>query len=118
FFFSSRRRHTRCLSDWSSDVCSSDLTLVGTVTADGAGSWSYTLTAGQALAQGGHTATATAVDAAGNRSAPSGAASFTVDLTAPPPPLVQAPADGAHVATLHPTISGTAESGAAVQVTV
>src|SRR5258705_9060350 len=27
FFFSSRRRHTRCLSDWSSDVCSSDLDL-------------------------------------------------------------------------------------------
>src|SRR5471030_2439889 len=27
FFFSSRRRHTRCLSDWSSDVCSSDLGL-------------------------------------------------------------------------------------------
>src|SRR5205814_3384712 len=25
FLFSSRRRHTRCLSDWSSDVCSSDL---------------------------------------------------------------------------------------------
>src|ERR1039458_1651872 len=25
FFFSSRRRHTRGLSDWSSDVCSSDL---------------------------------------------------------------------------------------------
>src|SRR5262245_64300059 len=25
FFFSSIRRHTRCLSDWSSDVCSSDL---------------------------------------------------------------------------------------------
>src|ERR1039458_6976852 len=25
FFFSSTRRHTRCLSDWSSDVCSSDL---------------------------------------------------------------------------------------------
>src|SRR5262245_29832054 len=24
FFFSSRRRHTICLSDWSSDVCSSD----------------------------------------------------------------------------------------------
>src|SRR5258705_3432935 len=28
FFFSSRRRHTRCLSDWSSDVCSSDLSTV------------------------------------------------------------------------------------------
>src|SRR5438132_437711 len=27
FFFSSRRRHTRSLCDWSSDVCSSDLTI-------------------------------------------------------------------------------------------
>src|SRR5262249_59962815 len=27
FFFSSRRRHTRLVSDWSSDVCSSDLWL-------------------------------------------------------------------------------------------
>src|SRR5262249_59046824 len=29
FFFSSRRRHTRLVSDWSSDVCSSDLGRVG-----------------------------------------------------------------------------------------
>src|SRR6266496_5781659 len=29
FFFSSRRRHTRSLRDWSSDVCSSDLELAG-----------------------------------------------------------------------------------------
>src|SRR5438105_10393890 len=29
FFFSSRRRHTRSTRDWSSDVCSSDLVLVG-----------------------------------------------------------------------------------------
>src|SRR2546429_7181511 len=28
FFFSSRRRHTRCSRDWSSDVCSSDLPLM------------------------------------------------------------------------------------------
>src|SRR5204862_2615682 len=28
FFFSSRRRHTRSLRDWSSDVCSSDLSIV------------------------------------------------------------------------------------------
>src|SRR5215211_8307830 len=28
FFFSSRRRHTRSLCDWSSDVCSSDLLLL------------------------------------------------------------------------------------------
>src|SRR5574341_1023683 len=27
FFFSSRRRHTRLVGDWSSDVCSSDLSL-------------------------------------------------------------------------------------------
>src|SRR5258706_8829645 len=29
FFFSSRRRHTRLVSDWSSDVCSSDLLDLG-----------------------------------------------------------------------------------------
>src|SRR2546429_6570276 len=28
FFFSSRRRHTRCSRDWSSDVCSSDLSFL------------------------------------------------------------------------------------------
>src|SRR3989449_5915398 len=28
FFFPSRRRHTRCSRDWSSDVCSSDLHLL------------------------------------------------------------------------------------------
>src|SRR5205814_7351980 len=39
FFFSSRRRHTRCLSDWSSDVCSSDLgiDLTGARLYDGSG---------------------------------------------------------------------------------
>ena len=31
FFFSSRRRHTRLVSDWSSDVCSSDLGWVGSL---------------------------------------------------------------------------------------
>src|SRR5699024_11969620 len=31
FFFSSRRRHTRSKRDWSSDVCSSDLTLVNEI---------------------------------------------------------------------------------------
>src|SRR5437762_9857228 len=29
FFFSSRRRHTRYIGDWSSDVCSSDLRTMG-----------------------------------------------------------------------------------------
>src|SRR2546422_5696761 len=41
FFFSSRRRHTRCSRDWSSDVCSSDLSSLG--------QWaSYTMSGGQA----------------------------------------------------------------------
>src|SRR2546429_4077015 len=31
FFFSSRRRHTRCSRDWSSDVCSSDLVPCGSL---------------------------------------------------------------------------------------
>src|SRR5205814_6310005 len=35
-FFSSRRRHTRCLSDWSSDVCSSDLFHLSWQSADAA----------------------------------------------------------------------------------
>src|SRR6266403_3045410 len=34
FFFSSRRRHTRSLRDWSSDVCSSDLPEAEVVEAD------------------------------------------------------------------------------------
>src|SRR5437763_10935817 len=34
FFFSSRRRHTRYIGDWSSDVCSSDLGTQLAVVAD------------------------------------------------------------------------------------
>src|SRR2546429_7073998 len=37
FFFSSRRRHTRCSRDWSSGVCSSDLNRMHVVTIDGIG---------------------------------------------------------------------------------
>src|SRR5256884_606715 len=36
FFFSSRRRHTRCSRDWSSDVCSSDLVSCSKPAASGA----------------------------------------------------------------------------------
>src|SRR2546422_2267598 len=50
FFFSSRRRHTRCSRDWSSDVCSSDLcasaptTLVdGALAQQAAGLTAYTM---------------------------------------------------------------------------
>src|SRR5258705_1737556 len=46
FFFPSRRRHTRCLSDWSSDVCSSDLltTTPATVTNSPSATFSFTAT--------------------------------------------------------------------------
>src|SRR5437762_3416187 len=37
FFFSSRRRHTRYIGDWSSDVCSSDL--ICTATRGGSTRW-------------------------------------------------------------------------------
>src|SRR5256884_895404 len=36
FFFSSRRRHTRCSRDWSSDVCSSDLIQANVILNSGA----------------------------------------------------------------------------------
>src|SRR2546422_10384310 len=38
FFFSSRRRHTRCSRDWSSDVCSSDLSCIAVLGNTNAGS--------------------------------------------------------------------------------
>ena len=37
FFFSSRRRHTSSVCDWSSEVCSSDLLLLGYDGADEGG---------------------------------------------------------------------------------
>src|SRR5207248_8127750 len=37
FFFSSRRRHTRSYGDWSSDVCSSDLSVKAAGSALGTG---------------------------------------------------------------------------------
>src|SRR5256885_5133519 len=52
FFFSSRRRHTRLQGDWSSDVCSSDLTLRFYLEAYGERPGTRLLA--RALDQGGH----------------------------------------------------------------
>src|SRR3989339_1634112 len=41
-FFQSRRRHTRLVSDWSSDVCSSDLDALFIQAEDGIRDWSVT----------------------------------------------------------------------------
>ncbi len=67
-----------------------DGVLVATVTADAGGNWSYTLSAAQALADGPHTASVLARDAAGNASAPA-TRSFSTDATAPDTFIVSGP---------------------------
>ncbi|GGR53936.1 Ig-like domain-containing protein [Nocardioides luteus] len=89
---------------------------VGTTTVDETGTWSLELT--EPLADGGHTATAVQTDAAGNVSPTSEPVPFTVDTAAPGAPVVTAPADGSTTADSTPTISGTGEPGATVEVTV
>ncbi|AKJ05629.1 T1SS secreted agglutinin RTX [Archangium gephyra] len=89
-----------------------DGTKVGTATANTSGTWSFTPSF--PLAQGEHTVTATATDAAGNTSVPSAARGFTVDTVAPAAPVLTAPA--ASVSTAMPEISGMAEAGSTVTV--
>mgnify|MGYP002651338978 FL=1 len=94
-------------------------TSLGTVTANGAGAWSF---ATAALADGAHSFSATATDAAGNVSAASHALVVTVDTAAPAAPVITGFASDTGVGgdgitadnTL--TLSGTAEAGAAIEV--
>jgi hypothetical protein len=53
---------------------------VGTVSANGGGNWAYTLTAAQALADGGHATSAIAVDGDGNRSSASATVNFATTV--------------------------------------
>src|SRR6266496_4921666 len=77
FFFSSRRRHTRSLRDWSSDVCSSDLR--DRRTADAERGWQVDLTGQVALVTGA----ASGIRRASARAfAAAGAAVVTVDVDA------------------------------------
>ena len=55
-------------------------TLLGSAAASGSGAWSYTTAA---LANGGHSLTATATDAAGNTGVASSALAVTIDTSAP-----------------------------------
>lgn len=82
----------------------SGATLLGTVTADGAGNWTFTPTT--PLADATYTVTATATDAVGNTSTASTGYAFTVDTLAPGLPTVAA-SNGA-------VLSGTAEAGSTV----
>ena len=94
-------------------------TLLGSATANGSGAWSYTTAA---LANGAHSLTATATDAAGNTSAASAALSVTIDTTAPVAPSIASfSTDSGTVGdgitndnTL--TLTGTAEANATVKV--
>ena len=94
-------------------------TLLGSAAANGSGAWSYTTAA---LANGAHSLTATATDAAGNTSAASAALAVTIDTTAPVAPSITSfSTDSGTVGdgitndnTL--TLTGTAEANATVKV--
>ena len=99
-------------------------TVLGSVTTDNTGRWSFTT---PALAAGDHSLTATATDAAGNSSAASAPYSFTVD-TVPPAAasdlLLSSDNSGAQIPLATdgstndttPVLSGTAEAGSVVTI--
>jgi hypothetical protein len=92
---------------------------VGTATADANGNWSYTT---PTLPDGNHQFVATATDASGNTSQPSGPANMAVDTTPPAAPAITGvgsdtgtQGDGlTSDKTL--TVTGTAEPGSTVRV--
>ncbi|GJD93595.1 Ig-like domain-containing protein [Methylobacterium iners] len=92
---------------------------IGAVTANGTGNWSY---ASPALADGSYSFTAQATDAAGNTSVVSVPLVVTVDTTPPAAPTITGVADDTGTASdrltsdATPTLTGTAEAGAAVTV--
>ncbi len=81
-------------------------TLLGTVTADGSGNWTFTPTT--PLADGNYSLTATATDAVGNVSGPGTAFVVTVDTAAPAAPAITQ-ANGT-------TLAGTAEAGSTIAI--
>jgi hypothetical protein len=94
-------------------------TLLGSVTVDGTGAWNYTTAA---LANGVHSLTATATDAAGNTGAASAALSVTIDTTAPVAPTITSFSDDSGVVGDHITsdntltLTGVAEANSTVKV--
>jgi hypothetical protein len=82
----------------------------GTTTATG-GNWTFTI---NNVPDGAHPYVATAKDAAGNTSGNSNTRTITVDLTAPPAPVIGG--SNALQKTSTVTLTGTAEAGATVEV--
>jgi hypothetical protein len=87
---------------------------VGEAVVDGDGNWELPLT--DPLDDGEHTITATQTDEAGNESA-ADEVTFAVDTEARPP-VITAPADGSSTNDTTPTVEGTAEPGATVDVAI
>lgn len=98
---------------------------IGTTKVDAKGSWSFTPTSD--LANGSHSITTTATDAAGNTSPASGAVNFIVDTVAPGAPVITSATDdvdpvtgsisnGGSTNDRRPQLSGTAEAGSTVTI--
>jgi len=87
-------------------------TEIGSATANGSGTWSVSIP----FDEGSHQITARALDAVGNLGPPSAPRTFTVDLTAPAPPVIAVPAQGASVGAGSIRFEGTAEPGSTVTV--
>jgi Ca2+-binding RTX toxin-like protein len=87
-------------------------TLLGTTTAGEDGHWGLTL---PTLADGSHTLSITARDAAGNVS-DSTSHELTIDTQGPDQPVITPLAASGLVGTSRPILTGTAEAGATVQV--
>lgn len=92
-------------------------TVVGTVTVDSSGNWSWR--PGSDIAEGSHAWTATATDEAGNISDPSSAITIVVDTLAPATPAISAVGgepNGGYITDTTPTVGGTGVNGETVIV--
>ena len=69
------------------------------------------------LANGAHTLAVRATDGAGNLDATAASYAWTVDVVAPAPPVISAPAAGSSMAALV-AVSGSAEAGSTVAVSI
>ena len=88
--------------------------VVGMAVADGSGAWSVTPTT--ALADGPHSVVATAVDGAGNTAMDAVDVTLMADTSTTV--TIDRPADGAVTGDTTPLLSGTAEPGASVAITI
>lgn len=98
---------------------------IGKTKVDASGNWTFT--PGTNLANGNHSITTTATDAAGNTSPASGAVTFVVDTVAPTAPAITLVSDDTNPVTgpvsnggstndQRPQLTGTAEAGSTVTI--